>query len=64
MKNFKEIENFLLNKFNSCLDTAMKFDLKVEEHYKICGNCKCTSKHPCSCGTAQKLRNLKDMLKE
>lgn len=61
-KDINEIKKFLLNKYHSCLDTALQFDLTIKEHYKMCGNCRCNSKHPCSCGIDIKLENLKDML--
>jgi hypothetical protein len=57
-----EIRSYLFDKFHSCLDTAMKFDLVVEDHYKRCGNCKCKSKHPVSCGRSIKESNLRYML--
>lgn len=64
MKKNREIEikTYLFNKFHSCLDTAMKFNLPIKSHYRICGNCSCPSKHPTSCGRTQKEKNLQDML--
>lgn len=63
-KELRDIERYLYDKFNSCLDTAIKFDLKIENHYRRCGNCKCKSKHPVSCGRIIKQKNLKCMLGE
>jgi hypothetical protein len=58
----EEIKKFLLNQFHSCFDTALKFDLMIHYRYLRCGNCSSKHQHPCSCGTAIKMENLKLML--
>ena len=60
----KEIKEYLFDKYHSCLDTAMKYDLIIKQHYSRCGSCKHPRKHPTGCGRATKEQNLKTMLGE